>query len=263
MEILQEIEKYITNEKPIQSFKLKNKLLKLKLKEYKCERCGIETWNGFRIPLDLHHIDGNNNNNNLSNLEILCPNCHAQTDNFRGKNVDTIKRKRISELEYKKAIEENVNIRRTCIALGISPRGGNYRTIRNAIERLNVNFRQMTNEEKAQEIENRRKKSLIHDKLKRDNVKNRRNKYATKEEAMLALRKVKNRPTKQELLEMVWNTSVAKIAKGYGVSDNSVRKWAEKYKIPVPPVGYWRKFELNKKEECEKIKSDLFIKFSI
>ena len=38
------------------------------------------------IPLELHHIDGNNQNNNLTNLTLLCPNCHAMTDNYRGKN---------------------------------------------------------------------------------------------------------------------------------------------------------------------------------
>ena len=36
--------------------------------------------------LELHHIDGNHSNNELSNLTLLCPNCHALTDNYRGKN---------------------------------------------------------------------------------------------------------------------------------------------------------------------------------
>lgn len=33
----------------------------------------------------MHHIDGDNTNHTLENLQILCPNCHAQTENFRGK----------------------------------------------------------------------------------------------------------------------------------------------------------------------------------
>lgn len=69
-----------------QTFKLKNRLLSLGIKENKCEICGITEWNGKPLNMELHHIDGNKNNNSLENLQILCPNCHAQTDNFRAKN---------------------------------------------------------------------------------------------------------------------------------------------------------------------------------
>jgi len=68
-----------------QSYKLKNKLIEAGLKENKCECCGITQWNGKEIKFELHHIDGNSSNNSLSNLRILCPNCHSQTDNFRSK----------------------------------------------------------------------------------------------------------------------------------------------------------------------------------
>ena len=39
----------------------------------------------------LHHIDGDNTNNKLENLQILCPNCHTMTDNYRGKNIGKTK----------------------------------------------------------------------------------------------------------------------------------------------------------------------------
>lgn len=68
-----------------QSYKLKNKLINAGLKENKCECCGITEWNGKLINFELHHIDGNSSNNSLSNLQILCPNCHSQTENFRSK----------------------------------------------------------------------------------------------------------------------------------------------------------------------------------
>jgi 5-methylcytosine-specific restriction endonuclease McrA len=61
---------------------LKIRLLKEKIKEYRCEKCGNTEWNGKEIPLQLHHINGDSNDNRLENLQILCPNCHAQTDNF-------------------------------------------------------------------------------------------------------------------------------------------------------------------------------------
>ena len=45
-----------------------------------------ERWNGNPLKLQLHHINGNHNDNRIENLQILCPNCHTQTDNFCGKN---------------------------------------------------------------------------------------------------------------------------------------------------------------------------------
>lgn len=62
------------------------KLIESGILEYKCDFCGIREWNGKPIVLQLHHIDGNTLNNNLSNLQLLCPNCHSQTDNFSGKS---------------------------------------------------------------------------------------------------------------------------------------------------------------------------------
>ena len=65
---------------------LKKKLLKEQLKEYRCEECGLSEWRGLPIPLELHHQNGVNNDHRLENLQLLCPNCHAQTDFYRGKN---------------------------------------------------------------------------------------------------------------------------------------------------------------------------------
>lgn len=80
------IQDYLSNKQTIQSWKLKRRLLKEKLFESRCYQCSQTTWMNQPIPLELHHIDGNNLNNNLSNLTLLCPNCHALTDNYRGKN---------------------------------------------------------------------------------------------------------------------------------------------------------------------------------
>ena len=75
------------NNKHITSYKLKIKLLKEHIKEPICENCGNSHWLGYPIPLELHHKDGNRFNNELSNLSLLCPNCHAFTDNYRSKNA--------------------------------------------------------------------------------------------------------------------------------------------------------------------------------
>jgi len=61
-----------------------------------CELCNTSEWLGSPITLEVHHIDGNNKNNELSNLQILCPNCHSQTDNYRAKNI---KKKTCNQLE--------------------------------------------------------------------------------------------------------------------------------------------------------------------
>lgn len=68
-----------------QSYKLKKRLLQQNLKEYRCERCGRTEWENEQIPLEIHHINGDNTDNRLENLQLLCPNCHALTDNYRGK----------------------------------------------------------------------------------------------------------------------------------------------------------------------------------
>lgn len=47
-----------------------------------CEICGIKNWMGKQIVFQLHHKDGNNKNNELKNLQLVCPNCHSQTENY-------------------------------------------------------------------------------------------------------------------------------------------------------------------------------------
>jgi Zn finger protein HypA/HybF involved in hydrogenase expression len=80
------IEEYLKEDSVVQSFKLKGRLISEGLKEHKCECCGITEWNGKPAPIELDHINGDHHDNRLENLRILCPNCHAQTDTYRGKN---------------------------------------------------------------------------------------------------------------------------------------------------------------------------------
>ena len=80
------LEEYLLNSKDIQTNKVRKKLLEEGLKSHKCEKCGLSEWLGEKIPLEVHHKDGNRNNNTLENYELLCPNCHAFTDSYRGKN---------------------------------------------------------------------------------------------------------------------------------------------------------------------------------
>lgn len=80
------LEEYLKNSQDIQSNKVRIKLLREGYKEHKCENCGLSEWLGQPIPLELHHKDGNRNHNEIENYQLLCPNCHAFTDSYRGKN---------------------------------------------------------------------------------------------------------------------------------------------------------------------------------
>ena len=57
----------------------------IKKNGHRCESCGGEKWLDGDIPLEIHHKDFNRTNNDIDNLQLLCPNCHSFTDNYRGK----------------------------------------------------------------------------------------------------------------------------------------------------------------------------------
>ena len=66
------------------TWRLKKRLLAEGVKKHRCENCNRTKWLDSPIPLELHHIDGDRTNNTLQNIELLCPNCHSLTDNYRG-----------------------------------------------------------------------------------------------------------------------------------------------------------------------------------
>lgn len=72
--------------KGIGSFRLKLRLFQEGLKQNKCEICGLDEWLGKPLCCQLHHKSGDVFDNRLENLQILCPNCHTQTDTYAAKN---------------------------------------------------------------------------------------------------------------------------------------------------------------------------------
>ena len=92
-----------------------------------CNRCGISEWQGFKIPLELEHKDGNTTNNNRENLEGLCPNCHSITDTWRGRNKPA--RNGVNEVTDEfllQCLKETDNIRQGLLMAGIAAKGNNY-----------------------------------------------------------------------------------------------------------------------------------------
>ena len=83
----------------IQSEKASTRTLKLYLiKNYgeKCMECGWDKRNIVtdKVPVELEHVDGNSENNNLDNLKLLCPNCHSLTSTYKALNRGNGRHKR-------------------------------------------------------------------------------------------------------------------------------------------------------------------------
>ncbi len=93
---------------------------------YVCSLCNLTSWLNQPICLELDHIDGNHLNNQSENLRLLCPNCHSQTETFRGRNINKGVRQ-VSDDILLAALQESTNIRQALIRVGLTPKGLNYK----------------------------------------------------------------------------------------------------------------------------------------
>jgi hypothetical protein len=99
------------------SYYLKLRLIGSKVLQPVCDQCKLTQWLDKPIPLELDHIDGDGENNVLSNLRLLCPNCHALTTTYRAKNT---RYPNIPSLqEIMKGIEEAGGIPQYARSLGV------------------------------------------------------------------------------------------------------------------------------------------------
>ncbi len=94
----------------------------------KCNKCGLGEWLGDKITLELEHKDGNHFNNHRDNLEMLCPNCHATTETWRGRNKAN---KNIGKVSDERLLESLIlnkwNMRKSLIDVDLAAKGGNYK----------------------------------------------------------------------------------------------------------------------------------------
>lgn len=101
---------------------------------YCCNKCKLSEWLGQPIMLELEHKDGNNKNNIRENLEALCPNCHSQTEFWRGKNKNKFGIK-VREENLLPLILESKTIAEVLRKAGLAEKGNNYKRIRALINK--------------------------------------------------------------------------------------------------------------------------------
>lgn len=81
------LEEVFCKDSPVTQKVLRGYVERHKVIKYECSNCGCDGhWQNGIISLEVDHIDGDNKNNEISNLRYLCPNCHALTETYRGKN---------------------------------------------------------------------------------------------------------------------------------------------------------------------------------
>ncbi len=84
------LEEILVKDSVYTTSKLRLRLISEGIFEHRCLSCGLDTWLGNKIPLEIDHINGDRRDNRLENLRLLCPNCHALTSTYRGKNKKTV-----------------------------------------------------------------------------------------------------------------------------------------------------------------------------
>ena len=186
---------YFDNKQQISSHKLKVKLLQEGYKEYKCELCGLSVWQNVQIPLELHHKDGNHFNNNLDNLQILCPNCHAIQDGNAGANIG--KYADVLELEDKFLLDGNASEHG-----GSNPPIGTNRMTKKKVKYCIDCGKEIS--EKATRCKSCASKFW----------------------------QTSRCPSRKDLKYDIRNMSFLAVGKKYGVSDNAVRKWCKSLNLP-------------------------------
>lgn len=97
---------------------------------YKCENCGIDSWLGKKLIIELDHVDGNNRNNSKENLKLLCPNCHSQTPTWKKHKINNKgvpNNVKVQDEDLINALKSKKNIRQALSYVGLTPKAGNYK----------------------------------------------------------------------------------------------------------------------------------------
>jgi hypothetical protein len=179
-----------------------------------CECCKNTHWLNQEINLELHHKDGDKSNNELDNLELLCPNCHSYTENYGSKNI---RHAEISDKDLVQALRTHSTVRQALFAVGLSDAGANYNRARVLVNQYNIIL--------PQEPVNPKEKYCIDC-----------GKVICLESERCVECQGKTRQiftiTREELKNLIRIKPFTQIAKMYGVSDNAIRKRCDSYNLP-------------------------------
>jgi hypothetical protein len=93
--------------------------------KHQCSMCKNTEWLGIPIALELDHVNGDHYDNRLDNLRFICPNCHATTHTWKGRNKKGINKK-VTDEELIEALNTTPNIRQALMKAGLSGMGKNY-----------------------------------------------------------------------------------------------------------------------------------------
>lgn len=205
---------------------LLKRLVKEGYKEYKCERCGITHWQGQPITLQLHHKDGNHYNNALENLEILCPNCHSQTDGYVG-------RKKENTQSFKLQKTPRPQKKDLCPVCNKNEKSIKS-TMCDSCARKERRKPKVSKEELFEIMKTNSYYSAA--KILGVDIKtvSRWHKYYTnkgRENGNMTIGSDKA-PTREVLKKKIRTMSFLQIGKEYYVSDNAIRKWCDTYGLP-------------------------------
>lgn len=199
------------------------------LRGWKCEKCGRTEWEGQKIPLCIHHIDGNHINNQIENLQVLCPNCHAQTDNYCGRNKN--KRPPITDEQFVTALRQTTSIRQALQKLGINYAAKYYYDkAHQLIEENNIVQKPKKEKQQHRKIT---KKSKIEPNRCIDCGKTINNRSQRCEDCEHKRQRKTEWPQRNELKKLIRTQPFSAIGKIYNVSDNAVRKWCKNYNLPT------------------------------
>ncbi len=188
-----DIKLYLNNVIPVTNTNyFKYRLIKEGYKKHECESCQGTSWLGGLIPIELHHVDGNRNNNLIENLKILCSNCHTFTENYKSKNISLNNNEKNYYCKCGNIKDNNSKICKKCYTDSVKKDNK-----KNNIEIL---------------------------KICKCNTKIKNSSTVCKKCYNLEQRKV-DRPMLHILIKNILEFGYVGTGKKYNVSDNSIRKW--------------------------------------